>query len=279
MLLVFAHPDDESFSVGGTIAKYANLGWTIDLVVATNGEAGQNGEFTWAKGEALGALRQKELEAAAKILGIRNVTFLGQPDGGLTALSPGTLEDPIIKKMMEFMPDIVVTYDTSGISNHPDHIKTCYATTFAFQKYARHLDSLKQPGTIKTGRGKMWKEDAYLRAFGDVSDTEKEPKLYYVCMPDRVASYLKKTKVIPEESYGKPWSGVKDKIVTTAIDIKETKLLKGKALLCHETQKIDVDRFIDFANHPLHNEEYFILRMQGIYEVFMGKTDRIRDTL
>lgn len=279
MLVVFAHPDDESFSAGGTIAKYVKLGWKVDLVVATNGENGNSGSFSWAAGDALGDLRKKELQAAADVLGIRTVLFLGQPDGGLTTLSPGTLEDPIYKKMLEMLPDVVITHDTSGISNHPDHIKVCYAATFAFQKYAEHLEQVKQPEEAHTGRGKEWRKDAYLRAFGDVEPENKEPKLYYICMPEHVASYLKKMKAIPEESYGKPWTGTKDKFVTTAIDIDETKLLKGKALLCHETQSTDVARFIDFDRHPLHNREYFILRMQGIYEVFMGKTDRVADTL
>lgn len=278
MLLVFAHPDDESFGAGGTIAKYVGLGWKVELVVVTNGEKGKNGTFTWAQDEALGDLRKKELAAAAKILGIRNVTYLSQPDSGLTTLSPGTIEDPIYKKMVELLPDIVITHDTTGISNHPDHVKVCYATTFAFQKYTEHLEVLKNP-EFKPGRGREWKEAARLRVFGELDPEDKEPKLYYTCMPEHVASYLKKMKVIPEESFDKPFNGTKDKFVTTAIDIESTKIEKGKALLCHETQMEDVNRFIDFNNNPLHIQEHFILRMQGIHEVFMGKTDRVAETL
>ena len=279
MLLVFAHPDDESFSAGGTIAKYKKMGWKIELLVATNGEKGQSGSLTDITEEELGALRQTELKAAAKVLGIRNITFLGQPDGGLTTLSPGTLEDPIAKRMLELLPDIVITHDTTGISNHPDHIKLCYATTFAFQKYTEHLETLKQPDMARLGRGKEWKEDAYLRAFGDLDPENKEPKLYYSCMPDHVASYMKKMKAIPEQSFGKPWVGTKDRFVTTAIDIEGFQIQKGKALLCHQTQQTDVDRFINFDQNPLHKQEYFILRMQGIHEVFMGKTDRVAEIL
>jgi len=212
-------------------------------------------------------------------LGIRNVTFLGLPDGGLTSLSPGTLEDPIGKRFLELLPDVVITPDTTGVSNHPDHIKTCYATTYAFQKYTESLDALKEPNMARVGRGREWKEYAYERAFGNVDPESKEPKLYYSCMPDHVVSYLKKMKVVPEEAYGKSLVGTKDRFVTTAIDIEETKVEKGKALLCHQTQMEGVERFINFDQHPLHTQEYFILRMQGIHEVFMGKTDRVSETL
>jgi len=62
MCLVFAHPDDESFFVGGTVAKYAKLGWKIDLIVATNGEAGNNSLPSLEEGQTLGDVRKKELQ-------------------------------------------------------------------------------------------------------------------------------------------------------------------------------------------------------------------------
>jgi len=279
MFIVFTHPSDESFLTGGTIAKYTALGWKVHLMMATNGEKGQCGTFTWAKDQALADLRKKEAGDAARILGIQEVTYLSQPDGGLSTLSPGTLEDPITKKMEELKPDVVITYDTTGFDNDPDHIKTCFATTFAFQKYTEHIEELKQPDTFRPGRGKVWKEAAREQMFGSRDPESKEPKLYYVCMPENVASYLKKVGVIPEESFDRPLEGIKDKFVTTSIDIDETKVIKGKALLCHETQLAEVNKFIDFDNHPLHNQEHFILRMQGIHEVYMGKSDRVAEEL
>lgn len=279
MLVVLAHPSDESFLIGGTIAVYTQLGWNIHLIVATNGERGENGAFTWAQGQALADLRKKETDAASKVLGIKEVVYLAHPDGDLATLTPGTFEDPIVKKMEDIKPDIVVTYDTTGYTNDPDCVKTCFATTFAFQKYTEHIESLKHPETDGIGRGKMWKEAARQQMFGLMDKESKEPKLYYVCMPDHVATYLKKMHVIPEESFDRPLVGTKDKFVTTTIDINKTKLLKGKALLCHETQQEIVDRFINFDNHPLHRQEHFILRMHGIHEVFMGKTDRVAEEL
>lgn len=233
MLLVFAHPDDESFAAGGTVAKYARNGWRVELVCVTNGEG-----------------RAREAERAGKILGIRQIQFLDQPDGQLQSLTPGTLEDLIVKKTEDFGPDIVITHDTTGMTNHPDHIKVCYATTFAFQKYAKKLE-----------------------------DIQKYPKLYYTCMPASVIMFLQKSKQIPGESHGLPLRGTPDKLVTTVINIKDTKLIKGKALLCYESQKRNVDRYISFDKHPGHNQEWFILRMSQIREVFMGKTDRVSNRL
>lgn len=279
MLLVFAHPDDESFGVGGTVAKYAADGWHVELICATNGEAGESsGERTYEK-EELGPVRKSETERAGKLLGIQHIQFLEKPDGELKSVSPGTLEDMITKKMEELMPDIVITHDTTGITNHPDHIKVCYAATFAFQKYTETLEGIKLGVTDRKGRGYVWKENAFVRAFGDVDPANKDPKLYYTCMPTSVVAFMQKSKQLPEESHGFPLRGTADKFVTTVIDITDTKLVKGKALLCHESQKENVDQFISFDKNPHHNQEWFILRMQGIHEVFMGKNDRVGDSL
>lgn len=262
MLLVFAHPDDESFDAGGTVAKYTGDGWHVELICVTDGEG-----------------RAVEVERAGKILGIQHIQFLHQPDGELKSVSPGTLEDMITKKMEEYMPDIVITHDTTGITNHPDHIKVCYATTFAFQKYTETLEGIRTDVGERKGRGYVWKEEAFKRAFGDVDPENKDPKLYFSCMPTSVVAFMQKSKQLPEESYGLPMRGTADKFVTTVVDITDTKLMKGKALLCHESQQAHVDKFISFDKNPHHNQEWFILRMQGVHEVFMGKNDRVADSL
>ena len=279
LLAIFAHPDDESFSAGGTIALYAKNGWYISLIVATNGEKGSTGPYIGETGKTLGIRRQEELRKAAQLLGIEHIEFLEFPDFGLKLLTPGTLEDPIYVYMKTSLPDVVITHDPTGISNHPDHIKVCYAVTYAFQKYAAHLNELQDPEKQMKGRGKIWKQAEYTRAFGETQTFIKEPKLYYVCLSQRSVDFLLKEKQIPEESFGKPFRGVPDKDITTVIEISATQLIKGKALLCHETQIEDVDRFISFAKNPEVKQECFILRMQGVYEVFMGKTDRVRDRL
>lgn len=259
LLLVFAHPDDESFAVGGTVAKYHKAGWEVNLICATRGQKGEVGPHTSVSSQELGAIRQKEMEEAAAVLGISNVTLLDYKDGELARLESGELEDVLCKKIEEIVPDCVITFDTTGISNHPDHIKISYATTFAFQKYS------------------AWVEDQ-LRLRSDIT-ADVLPKLYYACMPESAAAFLKKNKNIPSQSFGKPWVGTADKLVTTVIDIRQFTGVKRKALLSHRSQQQDVARFLSFAANPLAKHEYFILRMHGTTEVFMGKNDRVSNRL
>ncbi len=259
LLLVFAHPDDETFTAAGTVAKYVKAGWEVDLVCATRGEKGEVGPYEHATPARLGEIRQKELEEAAAVLGISHVSFLDYKDGDLAQLEYGELEDILYKKIQEIVPDCVVTFDTTGISNHPDHIKICYATTYAFQTYAAWVSGqLQEMGKQQKGA---------------------EPKLYYACMPESLAAYLVKAKNIPAESFGKPWEGVSDKLITTVIDVGVYKGVKRRALTCHVSQQKDINRFLSLANHPLLSREYFILRMHGTTEVFMGKNDRVSNRL
>ncbi len=275
LLLAFAHPDDESFACAGTVAKYVASGWTVHLVCATRGEAGSGGPYGEVSPENLGNIRQKELEEAGKLLGISSITFLGYKDGTLFGLNPGELEDKLYQQISGFAPDAVITFEPNGISNHPDHTKICLSTTYAFQKYARDVAIAHGEIEIRISqRGRR----SLLEA-----DTEEgkqaEPRLYYACMPESVAAYLKKQKNIPTESFGKPWVGTPDKLVTTVIDIKRFKSKKIYALLAHKSQQSDVDRFLSLPTQPLIQQEYFLLRMQGIHEVFMGKTDHIASRL
>ena len=259
ILLVFAHPDDESFTTAGTVAKYVKAGWEVDLVCATRGEKGEVGLYVSATPAKLGEIRQKELEQAARKLGISNVTFLDYKDGELEELEYGELEDILYRKIEETVPDCVITFDTTGISNHPDHIKVCFATTYAFQKYAAWVgDQLQKIGSEQKGA---------------------EPKLYYACMPESLAAYLIKLKNIPDESFGRPWKGSLDKLITAVIDVGAYKSVRRRALQCHVSQQKDVSRFLSLANHPLLSREYFILRMHGTTEVFMGKNDRVSNRL
>lgn len=276
MLLSFAHPDDESFACGGTVAKYVKAGWKVHCIVATNGDAGQVGDVVLGDGESVGDVRRKELKRAASELGIEAVAFLDYRDGALAGLPPGELEEKIHEKMTDFEPDVTITYDTTGVSNHPDHVKICYATTFAFQKYAAAIDRVLHPEYVGKGRGKAYRfMEAMEAGAGDDAAERQEPKLYYACMPESVVQYLQRMKTIPMESFGKPWKGTEDKFITTVIDITRTRKSKIDALNCHKTQSADVARYLSLSTNPTLKQEYFILRMQGVSEVFMGKTDRV----
>jgi len=279
ILIILSHPADESFIAGGTIAKYAKDGWRILLVCATNGEKGFSETQFLSENKTGSTDGQTEVERAAAILGIERVRFLGLKYNALSNLTPGTFEDPLFETMLEYLPDIVITFDTTGFNNDPDHVKTCYSTTYAFQKYAEYIDELKKPELLMKGRGKEWKKEAFMRAFSEVDTLSSEPKLYYCCMPGHIIGFLRQEKQISADSFGKPWKGTADKHITTVIDIGEDKLAKGNALLCYQTQTDNVETYISYPKNPFVHQEYYMLRMQGVNEVFMGKTDRVADAL
>lgn len=131
LLAVFAHPDDESFACGGTLAKYAAKGVEIDLLCATRGEAGQ-----WSgvspKGQTLGQVRERELLKAAGILGVKKVEFLDFVDGTINNQQVFHLEKVIARRIRKIRPQVVICFDVSGISGHLDHIAVSLATTRAF---------------------------------------------------------------------------------------------------------------------------------------------------
>lgn len=251
---MFAHPDDESFSAGGTIAKYVKAGWTVDLICATRGEAGETGLVKVSKGDALGEVRETELRIAAKLLGISKIIFLDYKDGTVNTRVPGDIEENLINTMAEMKPDVVITFETGGISNHPDHIKLSFSTTYAFQEYAK------------------------MRKKANPKD-ENPPKLYYACVPESVMQYLIENEVFPSEAHERPLQGIDDKKISTVIDIKRFAALKEEALRAHATQSDDVDRFYSIDSNALAVQEYFVLRMVGVTEAFMGKNDRIADGL
>ncbi len=277
MFVVFSHPDDESFATGGTIAKYADNGWKIHLLCVTRGQKGSSEQYP--PGEKLGMIRSQELENAASILGISHVQMYDFMDGSLKALVRGELEDKIFKDMARIVPDVVLTCEPGGISNHPDHIRLTNAVTYAFQKYAKSLVDLSRfeelKGIIIRDLNRL-----YRKSFEEVGELGGDPRLYFACMPRSVGAYLVKQKRFPALSFDKPWSVIPDDKVTTVIDIKRYTSKKIKALHAHVTQGDDVELFLAESFHnPLLFQEYFILRMTGLTEVFMGKNDKVSNKL
>ena len=127
-MAVLAHPDDESFAVGGTLAKYAVEGANVDLIVATRGEAGISGKRSWEAAE----IRESELWRACLNLGIRRLEFLGFTDGQLAEVPEETAVTRLVEKIRRSHPDVVITFGPEGISGHPDHVAVSRWTTMAF---------------------------------------------------------------------------------------------------------------------------------------------------
>lgn len=146
LLTVLAHPDDESFGLGGTIALYAQKGYNTYYVCATRGEAGTVDEEHLKGFKDTAEMRTDELMRAAKELGLKEVFFLGYRDSGM----PGSDENKnpaaqinhsidevagkVVKYIRELKPEVVLTFDPIGGYKHPDHIHIHKATVLAFEK-------------------------------------------------------------------------------------------------------------------------------------------------
>lgn len=136
MVVVLAHPDDESIPIGGTLAKYAAQGVEITLVCATKGEAG----IPTLSREETAPIRQQELLAAVDVLGLSGVRFLGWQDGELNNADESIVIHQLVTILLELQPEIVITFGEDGISGHPDHIAIHHLTTSAFKQV--QLDSI-----------------------------------------------------------------------------------------------------------------------------------------
>ncbi|CAL9276033.1 1D-myo-inositol 2-acetamido-2-deoxy-alpha-D-glucopyranoside deacetylase [Streptomyces sp. SudanB5_2050] len=141
LLLVHAHPDDESINNGVTMARYAAEGAHVTLVTCTLGERGEviPPELAHLSGAALGGHRRQELAAAMRALGVDDFRLLGGPgrfaDSGMMGLpdndDPGCLWQAdvdraaglLVEVIREVRPQVLVTYDPDGGYGHPDHIQ------------------------------------------------------------------------------------------------------------------------------------------------------------
>jgi LmbE family N-acetylglucosaminyl deacetylase len=137
LLGVFAHPDDEVFCAGGTLAQWADAGCETMILSATRGEAGQIQDARAASRGTLGSVREQELRAACARLGVRHVECLDYGDGTLAEVDGATLASHVATYIRDFQPDVVVTFGPDGGYGHPDHIAISMATTQACQLVAR----------------------------------------------------------------------------------------------------------------------------------------------
>ncbi len=251
LLLVHAHPDDETIGTGITMAKYAHLGAQVTLITCTSGEEGEVlvkelENLASNKEDKLGAHRQVELANAMKALGIKDHRFLGDAgkyrDSGMIGTEPNnrkdsfwqadlqTASDDLVQVIREVKPQVVITYDDFGGYGHPDHIKAHRIT-----HYAIDLASIE---SYKPELGKPW----------TVS------KIYWTAIPK---SQMQKGIEALASSGGSKFFGVDsadelpfvidDKFITTLIDGKDFVDKKLSALRAHATQVQDTGPFFQMA--------------------------------
>ena len=150
-MVVVAHPDDAEFGCSGTVAKWCREGMEVVYVIVTDGSKGTSDREITPK--QLSEMRRREQVAAGKVLGLKDVVFLGHPDAYLQP----TLEvrRDIAREIRRYRPDILITLSPmrnlsiNGYLGHPDHLAVGEATLSAVYPAAR--DHLTFPELLKEG--------------------------------------------------------------------------------------------------------------------------------
>jgi len=133
LVAIFAHPDDEAFGTGGTLAKYAHEGVEVHLITATLGEAGQVASPDMKLTRPLSAVREQELRCACQQYGIKELHLLGYVDGQTTVAPQGAAVYRIVKLLRRLKPQVVISFGPDGVYGHFDHLAVHRWATAAVQ--------------------------------------------------------------------------------------------------------------------------------------------------
>ena len=230
LLAIFAHPDDESFGTGGTLAKYAAHGTRVVLACATRGEVGEISDPALAAREALGDVREAELRTACAALGVHELRFLGYRDSGMVGTpenddprcyrraDPEAATRQLVALIREIRPHVIITFDPSGGYGHPDHIAVSRYTSAAF-------DLAGDPGEFPEA-GSAWQPQ---RLFYNVF-----PRSFLIKMRDRMRALGLDTSDF--DRFDAEPIGYRDEQITAAVVVSAQVDAKWAALHCHRTQ-------------------------------------------
>ncbi|GJQ34598.1 MAG: GlcNAc-PI de-N-acetylase [Anaerolineaceae bacterium] len=229
LLAVFAHPDDESFGTGGTLARYAAEGHPVALVCTTRGEVGEISDPSLATPQTLGRVREGELRAAARALGIQEVILLDYRDSGMDGTPEnqdprafinapeGEVVEHLTRIIRDLRPEIVLTFEPGGGYGHPDHIAISRYTTAAF-----HAASDPQ-------------------RFPEAGSTFTPSRLFYTAIPTKFFAEMRAHM----EARGLDTSTLdqillrpsfNDDLITTLMDVAAYNEAKWNAVNAHRTQ-------------------------------------------
>jgi LmbE family N-acetylglucosaminyl deacetylase len=200
------------------LAKYAAEGVATYLLTATRGERGRFGDNVNPPGpEVVGNAREAELLAAAQALGLREVRFLGYPDGALAQVDATEAIARIAGHLRRVQPHVVITFGPEGAYGHPDHIAISQLTTAAIV-CAADPSFIAEPAQ---------------------GPPHRVSKLYYIAWsPQKWAAYQAALRrlvftVNGQERQAVPWP---DWAITTVIDTREVWPAVWRAVSCHQTQ-------------------------------------------
>ncbi len=245
LMAVLAHPDDEAFGIGGTLAKYAAEGCDVHLVTATRGEAGEIRDPGLATLANLPQVREQELRCACEVYGIHPPHFLDYVDGQLTIVHQGQAVGKLVRLVRQHRPQVLISFGPDGIYGHYDHIAVHRWTTIAFDIAA---DDSCFPDQLR-----------------GACEPHQVSKLYYQVLPQPVVSMMSHGEgpaAVMMDGVPFPMVGYPEDEITAAIDISEYLQTKLQAQQCHATQ-IDVSTDGEAAQQmwegPWARQEAFIL--------------------
>lgn len=266
MLVVHAHPDDETIGTGATMAKYAAEGVQVTLVTCTLGEEGEIlvpelAHLAADQQDALGTHRITELAEAMQILGVKDHRFLGGPgkyrDSGMMGVASNDREDcfwradllaaatDLCAVIREVKPQVVITYDDFGGYGHPDHIQAHRVTHYAI--------ALAESASFKPELGPAWSPS----------------KVYWTAFPkSRMVEGIEKLRAAGDESEFALMNPddlpfvCDDSLITAVIDGSDYSDAKYRALIAHKTQITTDSGFFALSNNlgiEIFGEEHFRL--------------------
>lgn len=231
-LAVHAHPDDESITMGGTLARYASEGIRTTLVTATRGEVGEILDKDLDPKEAaprLGGIREAELRKACAILGVHELVFLGYQDSGMMGEARNTVagtfwqanEKEAVSRLIDVVrrvkPEVMATYNEIGGYGHPDHINAHRVAVMAFY----HADNVELfPGGDPFRPSKLYYSAWPLSQMRELADAMKRAG-----MEDRFSS----------DDQPPPFAVADDRI-SASIDVSAQIEKKVAAMQAHRTQ-------------------------------------------
>ena len=227
LLLIFAHPDDESFGCAGTLALAAEQGVRATLVCATRGEAGEFPESSGATRDTIGVVREAELRTAMAVVGLADIRFLAYRDSGMAGTPDN--DDPralvqateavvaarLATIIRDLRPETVITFGPDGIYGHPDHL-------YIHRVAVRAVHDAAEPAAT-TINGDPWATPAL--SFTAV------PRSRMQAMATRTDGPLRGMSPDEIDRLGTP-----DHEITTRIDVARVGDKKEAAIRAHRTQ-------------------------------------------
>jgi LmbE family N-acetylglucosaminyl deacetylase len=236
LLVVTAHPDDETLNAGGTIARCSAAGMRTVVVSMTGGESGRRTDTSLVSGRSLGEVRLRELRVAGVVLGASKCLSLGFADSGLPGSPASQASDALVaadhtsaverlvRTIREERPAVIITHDALGGYGHPDHRATHRITFTAFEAAG---NAARCPDV-----GHAWSP---ARLYAAVFPRSLVQRFVHAC---RAAGLTLRGSAIAgaDVGYEDPMFGLPDQEVSTTVDVRDYVDLKFQALSAHRTQ-------------------------------------------